>query len=86
MTDVVIAGAARTPVGAFNGGLAKVAASYLGTVAIQEAMKRAKVDAADVDEAILGQILIASSTSAVSGAAAQRALDWRQISTQIATG
>ncbi len=59
MTDVVIAGAARTPVGAFNGGLAKVAASYLGTVAIQEAMKRAKVDAADVDEAILGQILIA---------------------------
>jgi len=59
MTDVVIAGAARTPVGAFNGGLASVPASYLGTVAIQEAMKRAKVDAEDVDEAILGQILIA---------------------------
>ena len=59
MTDVVIAGAARTPVGAFNGGLASVPASYLGTVAITEAMKRAKVDAADVDEAILGQILIA---------------------------
>ena len=59
MTDVVIAGAARTPVGAFNGGLASVSASYLGTVAIQEAMKRAKVDAEDVDEAILGQILIA---------------------------
>ena len=59
MTDVVIAGAARTPVGAFNGGLAKVAASYLGTVAITEAMKRAKVEPADVDEAILGQILIA---------------------------
>ena len=59
MTDVVIAGAARTPVGAFNGGLASVPASDLGTVAIQEAMKRAKVDAADVDEAILGQILIA---------------------------
>ena len=59
MTDVVIAGAARTPVGAFNGGLASVPASYLGSVAITEAMKRAKVDAADVDEAILGQILIA---------------------------
>ena len=59
MTDVVIAGAARTPVGAFNGGLASVPASYLGGVAITEAMKRAKVDAADVDEAILGQILIA---------------------------
>jgi acetyl-CoA C-acetyltransferase len=59
MTDVVIAGAARTPVGAFNGGLAKVAASYLGTVAIKEAMSRAKVEAEEIDEAILGQILIA---------------------------
>jgi len=59
MTDVVIAGAARTPVGAFNGGLAKVSASYLGTVAIAEAMKRAKVAPEEVDEAILGQILIA---------------------------
>jgi acetyl-CoA C-acetyltransferase len=59
MTDVVIAGAARTPVGAFNGGLAKAAASYLGTVAIKEAMSRAKVAAEEVDEAILGQILIA---------------------------
>ncbi len=59
MTDVVIAGAARTPVGAFNGGLASVAASYLGTVAIEAAMKRAKVGAEEVDEAILGQILIA---------------------------
>ncbi len=59
MTDVVIAGAARTPVGAFNGGLAKVSASYLGTVAITEALRRAKVAAEEVDEAILGQILIA---------------------------
>ncbi|MGF1611565.1 MAG: acetyl-CoA C-acetyltransferase [Kiloniellales bacterium] len=59
MTDVVIAGAARTPVGAFNGGLSSVPASYLGTVAIQEAMKRAKVEAGEVDEAILGQILSA---------------------------
>ncbi len=59
MTDVIIAGAARTPVGAFNGGLAKVAASYLGSVAITEALRRAKVAAEEVDEAILGQILIA---------------------------
>jgi len=59
MTDIVIAGAARTAVGAFNGGLSSVPASYLGTAAIQEAMKRAKVDAAEVDEAILGQILTA---------------------------
>jgi acetyl-CoA C-acetyltransferase len=59
MTDVVIAGAVRTPVGAFNGGLSSVPASYLGTVAIKEAMERAKVDAGEVDEAILGQILTA---------------------------
>jgi acetyl-CoA C-acetyltransferase len=59
MTDVVIAGAARTPVGAFSGGLSSVPASHLGAVAIKEAMKRAKVEAAEVDEAILGQILTA---------------------------
>ena len=40
MTDVVIAAAARTPVGAFNGGLSTVPASYLGEVAIREAELR----------------------------------------------
>ena len=59
MTEIVIAGAARTPVGAFNGGLAGVPASYLGTVAIKEALDRAKVEPGEVDEVILGQILIA---------------------------
>jgi acetyl-CoA C-acetyltransferase len=57
MTDVVIVGAARTPVGAFNGALSSVPASYLGQVAITEALKRAKVDAKEVTEVILGQIL-----------------------------
>jgi acetyl-CoA C-acetyltransferase len=59
MTDVVIAGAARTPVGAFSGSLSSVPASHLGAVAIKEAMKRAKVEGAEVDEAVLGQILTA---------------------------
>jgi acetyl-CoA C-acetyltransferase len=59
MSDIVIAAAARTPVGAFNGALSSVPASYLGTVAIQEALKRAGVDPQEVDEAILGQILTA---------------------------
>ena len=59
MTDVVIAGAVRTPVGAFSGGLSSVSASYLGTAAIKEAMSRAKVEAEEVDEAIIGQILTA---------------------------
>ena len=59
MSDVVIASAVRTPVGAFGGGLSSVPASYLGAVAIKEAMKRANVEGAEVDEAIMGQILTA---------------------------
>src|SRR3546814_9994825 len=55
----LIAGAARTPVGSFNGSLSSLAASKLGALAIKEALKRAKVEAAEVDEAILGQILTA---------------------------
>jgi len=59
MTEVVIAAAARTPVGAFNGGLSSLAAHHLGQVAIVEAIKRAGVAAADVSEVIMGQILAA---------------------------
>ena len=56
---IVIASAARTPVGAFNGAFANVAAHDLGTAAIQGALERAGVDAKEVDEVILGQILAA---------------------------
>jgi len=59
MSEVVIAGAARTPVGAFNGGLSSVSAAYLGEVAIREAMNRAKVEGGEVTEVVLGQILTA---------------------------
>ncbi|MCC7048197.1 MAG: acetyl-CoA C-acyltransferase, partial [Alphaproteobacteria bacterium] len=59
MTEIVIAGAVRTPIGAFSGGLSSVPASTLGTAAIVEAMKRAKIAASDVDEVIMGQILTA---------------------------
>jgi acetyl-CoA C-acetyltransferase len=59
MSEVVIAGAVRTPVGAFNGGLSSVSAAYLGEVAIREAMSRAKVEANEVTEVVLGQILSA---------------------------
>ena len=59
MTEIVIASAARTPVGAFNGGLSSVPAHYLGEVAIRGALERAKVSAEEVDEVILGQILSA---------------------------
>ncbi len=59
MAEIVIAGGARTPVGSFNGSLSSVPASYLGEVAIREAMKRAKVAPEDVDEVVMGQILTA---------------------------
>ena len=59
MSDIVIVGAVRTPVGSFNGALSSVPAATLGTAAIVEAMKRANVDAGDVSEVILGQILTA---------------------------
>src|SRR5438105_4762360 len=57
--DIVIVGATRTPVGAFNGALAALPAHELGKVAIQETLKRAGVEKADVSEVILGQILTA---------------------------
>jgi acetyl-CoA C-acetyltransferase len=56
-TTIVIAAAARTPVGSFNGALASLPAHELGKVAIQAALSRAKVDAKDVSEVIMGQIL-----------------------------
>jgi acetyl-CoA C-acetyltransferase len=57
--EVVIAGAARTPTGAFNGSLGSVPAHYLGEVAIREALKRAGVDPGEVSEVVLGQVLTA---------------------------
>ena len=57
--DIVIVGAARTPVGAFNGALAGLPAHELGKIAIQDALKRAGVEAAQVAEVIMGQILTA---------------------------
>ena len=59
MTNVVIASAARTAVGSFNGSFANVPAHDLGATAIKAALERAGVDAADVSETILGQVLSA---------------------------
>jgi len=58
--EIVIVGAARTPVGSFNGSLASQSAHALGEVAIRAALERAKVDAADVNEVIMGQVLTAA--------------------------
>jgi len=60
MSDVMIASAARTPVGAFNGSLSGLSAAELGTVAISAALERAGIPASDVDEVVLGQFLTAA--------------------------
>lgn len=57
--SIVIASAARTPVGSFNGALSSVAAHDLGAIAIKAVLERAGVEAGEVDEVILGQILTA---------------------------
>src|SRR3569833_2555712 len=59
MTDIVIASAARTPVGSFNGAFGAVPAHDLGKAAITGALERAKVKPEEVDEVIMGQILTA---------------------------
>jgi len=60
MPDIVIVSAARTPVGSFNGAFANVPAHDLGKTAITAALSRAKLDAKEVNEVILGQILTAA--------------------------
>src|SRR6202040_1922832 len=58
-SEIVIASAKRTPVGSFNGAFGSTAAHDLGAVAIKSALEAAKVEPAEVDEVILGQILSA---------------------------
>ena len=60
MSDIVIVSAARTPVGSFNGALASLPASALGTIAIQAALQRAGVEPGQVSEVVLGHVLQAA--------------------------
>jgi acetyl-CoA C-acetyltransferase len=57
--SIVVAAAARTAVGAFNGAFAATPAHELGATVIKEVLQRASVDPAEVDEVILGQVLTA---------------------------
>ena len=59
MDDVVIASAVRTPIGSFMGGLSTVSAIELGVVVVAEAMRRASLDPARVDEVLMGNVLSA---------------------------
>ena len=57
MAKAVIVSAARTAIGTLGGALAQQPATKLGAVAVREAMTRAKLDPAQVDEVILGHVL-----------------------------
>ncbi|MBW6491703.1 MAG: acetyl-CoA C-acetyltransferase [Lentimicrobium sp.] len=59
MREVVIASAARTPIGSFGGSLASLSAVELGTIAAKEAIKRAGIDPGTVEDVIVGNILSA---------------------------
>jgi len=57
MKEVVIVSACRTPIGSFGGSLKDVAAADLGAVVVKEAIKRAGIEANQVDELIFGNVL-----------------------------
>lgn len=55
--EVVIASAARTPIGSFQGSLSTVPATKLGSIAIRAALERAGIEGGDVDEVLMGMVL-----------------------------
>ena len=71
--DVVIVSAARTPIGSFGGALSSLTAPQLGAVAIAEALRRAKIEGAAVDEVLMGCVLPAGVGQAPARQAAIRA-------------
>ncbi len=70
---IVIVGAARTPMGAFQGDFASLSAHELGAVAIRAAIERAGIDAAQVNDVIFGNCLMAGQGQAPARQAAIRA-------------
>lgn len=71
--EVFICGAARTPIGAFQGSLAEVAAPKLGAVAVAAAVERSKLAPAEVGEVYLGNVLTAGVGQAPARQAARAA-------------
>ncbi len=57
MTDIVIAAATRTPIGAFAGSLSGHSGAQLGEIVIREVLRRAGLEAGDVSDVVMGQIL-----------------------------
>ena len=60
MKEVVIVSACRTAIGKFGGSLKDVPAADLGAIVIEEAIKRAGIDKAIVDEVVMGNVLQAA--------------------------
>ncbi len=56
-TQVVVAGAARTPIGKFKGAFSEMPAPRLGAVAVQEALRRASIEPKDVSELFFGCVI-----------------------------
>ena len=59
MKNIVIANAARTPIGSFNGSLSPIPATALGSIVIKETLKRAGIKPSEVDQVIMGNVLSA---------------------------
>ncbi len=57
MKNVYLIGACRTAVGSFGGSLAKLSASQMGAEVIKDALKRSGINASDVDEVVMGNVL-----------------------------
>src|ERR1700727_2188001 len=57
MAKTVILGAARTPIGKMGGGLSTLDATELGAIAIEAALERSKVEPAQVEHVVMGQVL-----------------------------
>jgi acetyl-CoA C-acetyltransferase len=72
MEQIVIVGAARTPVGRFQGGLSSLSAPDLGATAVRAAVTRAGIDAALIDECVLGNVVSAGLGQAPARQAALR--------------
>ena len=73
MTEIVIAAACRTAIGAFNGSLASLSAADLGQAVIAEALKRAHVKPEDVSEVVMGNVLTAAASMNPARQAAMKA-------------
>ena len=59
MNEVVIVEAIRTPIGAYKGSLKELSADKLGSIVIREILRKSKLDKDDIDEVIMGQVLMA---------------------------